>query len=291
MLLGVAAIVLVLLGMGIAYFMTHKGNGTTTVVVSAPEPTTAPVNTSQIAVPSVRGESFAGARAKLEAAGFVVDRAPLTSSSAPGTVLRELPSPGTKAERGSVVTLGVAAAGPRTTTPASTAAPVTTATITSPTTTAGTVPGGTTSPPTRVTATMPVLTGQTEQQAVTSMSKTGLLPSLFFVPSADPLGTVEQQAKAAGTNLPYHTHVQINLSRGPGDKPDESVPNMIAQTIPQALATVHAQHLRLIYVRFGVTTRSQVGKIVQQSPLHGSRAPQNAQILVFLAVLARNSRP
>ena len=38
-------------------------------------------------------------------------------------------------------------------------------------------------------------------------------------PGSDPLGTVEGQAKQAGTTVPYHSHMQINISSGPGDKP------------------------------------------------------------------------
>ena len=41
-------------------------------------------------------------------------------------------------------------------------------------------------------------------------------------------------------------------------------------------------HLRLIFVKLPVTVRRQAGKIVQQSPLGGNNAPQNAQVLVFL---------
>ena len=36
-----------------------------------------------------------------------------------------------------------------------------------------------------------------------------------------------------------------------------------------------------------VTDRTQVGKIVRQTPLAGKQAPQNAQVLVYLGVLKR----
>jgi beta-lactam-binding protein with PASTA domain len=131
---------------------------------------------------------------------------------------------------------------------------------------------------------MPDVSGQTEQAAVTSMIKSGILASLAFVPSDDPLGTVEQQAKPAGTKLPYHAHVQVNVSRGPGTKDDVAVPNAIGQTLMQAVATMNGAQLRLIYVKLQVTVKSQVGKIVQQSPLAGGKAPENAQVLVYLGV-------
>ena len=131
---------------------------------------------------------------------------------------------------------------------------------------------------------MPDVSGQSEQAAVTSLNRAGILASLFFVPASDELGTVEQQAKAAGTNLPYHSHVQLNISRGPGQKTDETVPNVIGRTLTDAVSAVNAAHLRLIYVKYAVTSAGQIGKIVQQSPLAGGKAPQNAQVLVFLGV-------
>jgi beta-lactam-binding protein with PASTA domain len=118
------------------------------------------------------------------------------------------------------------------------------------------------------------------------MNKVGVLASLAFVPADDPLGTVEQQAKPEGTTLPYRSHVQVNISRGPGTKEDVAVPNAIGQTLTQAVATMNGAQLRLIYVKLPVTAKSQVGKIVQQSPLAGGKAPQNAQVLVYLGVNA-----
>ena len=132
---------------------------------------------------------------------------------------------------------------------------------------------------------MPDVSGQTEQAAANELSKAGILPSLFFVPAQDPLGTVEQQAKPANTTLPYHTHVQINLSRGPGNKPDVAVPNVVGRTLTDAVSALNAAQLRLIYVNYPVTTRTQAGKVVQQSPLSGNNAPTNSQVLVFLGTL------
>jgi beta-lactam-binding protein with PASTA domain len=114
------------------------------------------------------------------------------------------------------------------------------------------------------------------------MSSAGLLPSIFFVPGSDPLGTVEQQAKAAGAKLAYHAHVQINVASGTGDKPKETVPNVIGKTLQDAVSSLNAAHHRLIFVKLPVTVRSQAGKIAHQSPLGGNHAPQNAQELVFL---------
>jgi beta-lactam-binding protein with PASTA domain len=274
LLLGLGAVALVALGIAIAYFLTHRDTGSTTTVVLTRASSTSPPSAADVAVPVVTGQSFDTARARLESLGFRVARAPVSSTKPVGTVMDELPKAGGKVAKGSVVTLSVAAGAALTaTTTASTTTPVTT---TAPTTSLA---------PTPANVTMPDVAGQTEQAAVTELAKAGILPSLFFVPAQDPLGTVEQQARAANTTLPYHTHVQINVSRGPGDKPNVAVPNVVSRTLTDAVRVLNAAQLRLIYVKYPVTSHTQVGKVVQQSPLGGNHAPTNAQVLVFLGAL------
>jgi beta-lactam-binding protein with PASTA domain len=281
MLLGLAVVALVALGIGLAYLLTHRDKGSTTTVLLTRASSSNLPTAARIEIPAVTGQSFDSARATLENLGFRVARAPVTSSKPVGTVVDALPKAGNEVAKGSVVTLSVAAGAASTaTTAATTTAPTTS-------TTAGTTtsPATTSPPPTPANATMPDVSGQTEQAAVTELTKAGILPSLFFVPATDPLGTVEQQAKPANTTLPYHSHVQINLSRGPGDKPDAPIPNVVGRTLTDAVNTLNAAHLRLIYVKYAVTSRAQIGKVVQQSPLSGNHAPTNAQVLVFLGAL------
>ena len=223
----------------------------------------------KVAVPNVKGQSLADAQAKLDAAGFASTKTEVTSDQAVGTVLDQAPAAGSKLAKGSQVTLSVAKAQPTPTT-------ATTATFT--TTTATT----TAAAPQPQSATMPDVTGQNEANAVQAMGQAGILASLVFVPGSDPLGTVEQQAKPAGTTVPFHSHVQINLSKGPNATTDAQVPNVVGQTLTQAVSTVNGAHLRLIYLKLPVTSKAQAGKVVQQSPLAGGQAPQNAQVLVYL---------
>jgi beta-lactam-binding protein with PASTA domain len=131
---------------------------------------------------------------------------------------------------------------------------------------------------------VPDVSSQSESSAVQAFNQAGILASLSFVPGTDELGTVEAQAKPSGTTVPYHSHVQINLSTGPGSKQMETVPDVVGQQLQQSVSAMNGAHLRLIYVKLPVTSASQVGKIVQQSPLGGGHAPENAQVLVFLGV-------
>lgn len=287
MLLALTVIALAAAGAAVAYFLTHRDNGSkvTTVVERSTAPTTSATSTSAATtapapavrkvVPDLTGRTLSDARTALEKLGLKVDVTRTTSDQPAGTVVDQAPKPGGKLAKGSAVTLSVATAQSATTTAGTTTAGTTTASST-------TTPATTTAPSEPTSATVPDVSSQKESNAVQTLTKAGILPSLVFVPGSDPLGTVAGQAKAAGSTVPYHSHVQINISSGPGDKPQERVPSVIGQTLEQAVSSVNGAHLRLIYVRFSVDSRSQAGKIVQQSPLGGAHAPQNAQVLVFL---------
>jgi beta-lactam-binding protein with PASTA domain len=247
-----------------------RRGGQVTMVIDAGAP--------KVAVPDLTGKSFGDAQAMLDKLGLDSTKTEVTSAQPSGTIVDQAPKPGGKLAKGSSVTLSVSTGPPQTaTTPTTTAAVSTAAASTAAASTAPT-------PQQPAKAQMPDVAGQTEAAAVQALGGAGILASIVFVPSDQPLGTVVQQAKPAGTTLPYHSHVQINLSRGPNDNPPESVPSVVGQTLQQAVATLNAHHLRLIYLKFRVTSRAQVGKVVQQSPQDG-QAPQNAQVVVYLGVL------
>jgi beta-lactam-binding protein with PASTA domain len=230
----------------------------------------------QITAPNLVGQTLADAQRKLAALGLHVVATQVASQQPAGTIIDQAPKAGAKLQKGWDVVLSVARSSSTTTQGISTSATTTSASTTSTTTTAA-------APPQPTSATMPDVSNQTEQAAVSAMNRVGILASLFFVPADDPLGTVEQQAKSAGTTLPYHSHVQINVSTGPGQKPQMQVPSVVGRSLHDAVSALNSAQLRLIYVKFPVTS-GKVGVIVQQSPLAGGRAPKNAQVLVFLAV-------
>jgi beta-lactam-binding protein with PASTA domain len=205
-----------------------------------------------------------------------------------GIVLSQNPEEGTEVPRNSEVKLVIDSNAK----PATTTAPTTTAaTTTAPTTTAATTTAATTTTPTTTapaqptSATVPNVTGQTESAAATAFGNAGILASVVFVPGQATLGTVAAQGKPANTTVPYHSHVQINISRGPNDNPNQSVPNVVGQTLQQAVSTLNGHHLRLIYLKYPVTSRTQAGKVVQQTPLGGGQAPENAQVIVYLGAI------
>ncbi|MFL5952509.1 MAG: PASTA domain-containing protein [Gaiellaceae bacterium] len=233
----------------------------------------------KVAVPDVIGDSLADAQTMLDSLGLRTTKTEIPSDKPAGTVLDVTPKPGAKLAKGSTVTLTVAKQ--TTTTSATTTGATTTGATTTPTTTATTT-ARTTTPAQPTSSTVPNVVGKTEAQAATALANVGILASVVFVPGTDPLGTVVGQAKPAGTTVPFHSHVQINVSRGPNNNPNTRVPDVVGQTLQQAIATLNAAHLRLLYLKFPVTSRAQAGKVVQQSPLDGAQAPQNAQVIVYL---------
>jgi serine/threonine-protein kinase len=296
MLLGIGAIAIVALGALIAYLVTHRHHHhaqATTVVVTQPTTTGNGLKGGGVAVPDVRNVKADQATSVLESVGLKVRTVTANARGhAPGTVVSESPSPGAKVAKGSEVLLTVA---PKPAKPAATTLSTTTAATTT-TTTGQTTTGQTTTrqetttstaPPPPANATVPDLSGMDEQAAATALGKAGLLASLAFVPSQDPLGAVEAQGKPAGTTVPYHDHVLINVSTGPGRKTQETVPDVRGKTLQEALSAINGAHLRLIYLKFPVTAQSQAGKVVQQTPDGGANAPQNAQVIVYLGALQK----
>jgi beta-lactam-binding protein with PASTA domain len=244
----------------------------------------------QLTMPNVTGTSYTAALARLDQLGLVGARTDVSSSEPPGTVVEQTPTAGKRIAKGSTVTLSVAKPKPQSTqtTPSSTTPSSTTPSSTTPSTTAPTTSSTTTAsaPAQPQNASIPDVSGQKEAAAITALGKAGILASLVFVPNADPLGTVVQQAKQAGTTVPYHSHVQLNLSRGPNNNALATVPSVIGRTLEEAVDTLNGAHLRLIFLKLPVSSRAQAGKIVQQSPLGGGEAPENAQVVVYLGAFS-----
>ena len=273
MLLGLGALALVAAGIAIAWLLTHRSDdkqtATTVLVTTAPGTTVPP----KVAVPRFVGMKEQDALVRAGQVGLQPKEVFKPTKAPKGVVISQRPPEGSELARGATVTFVVDSM-------AKTSTTATTPTTTQSATTAPTATAA--APPQPQTATVPDVAGQKEAAAVTAFGTAGILASIVFVPGTDPLGTVVQQAKPSGTTLPYHSHVQINLSRGPNDNALVSVPNVIGKTLQDAVSALNAAHLRLIYVKYPVTSQTQAGKVVQQSPLSGAQAPQNAQIVVYL---------
>ena len=270
----------------------HKAAPTTVVVTSTPAPTTTPTTTTKkkklvLPVPDLIGQPWKQAAAGLRRAGFHVGFATVRSALPRGSVTAQDPKAGTKVAKGSDIRLNISAGiKQQTTTAAQTTTPATTvATTTAPaqatTSATTTAPAQTTTQAQPTPASVPALSGDL-QPAVQQLDRAGLLASIAYVPGTQELGTVVAQTPAAGASAKTGSQVTVNVSAGPGNNPQQTVPNVVGQRIPQAVSTLNQSGLRLILLRSRVSDRSRAGLIVAQTPLPGKQAPKNAQILVYM---------
>ena len=133
--------------------------------------------------------------------------------------------------------------------------------------------------PQPTTATMPDVTGQTEAAAATAM-RPGRDPRQHRLragrrPARD--GAPAGEAGGHDRALPL-ARADQRVEGAERDAPTSPSRTRSGRRCGEAVSTINGAHLRLIYVKFPVTSDSQAGKVVQQSPLGGGKAPQNAQI-------------
>lgn len=60
------------------------------------------------------------------------------------------------------------------------------------------------------------------------------------------------------------------------------MPDVVGKTIPDGLSLLKQAGLRLIFLRYPVTTKATAGKIIEQTPSTGTSVPGNAQVLVYM---------
>jgi beta-lactam-binding protein with PASTA domain len=224
-----------------------KGGGTTTV-------------------PRVIGLTEAAATARLDALGFQTKVTRVPSTKPEGLVISQVPAPGAKAQKRSVVGLN-ASDGPSTSTNATT----TTAT----TTTATTTPTPTAKP-------LPDVVGMGQLEALKQLEAAGFRVDSYPAASDRPRGLVVTQRPAGGTRAPAESLVRINVSLGPGRRPLRVVPDVVGKNESAAKRL-------LAQVGFTVRTVAQATEgaaagtvVVDQKPPSGNRAPAGSQVLLYL---------
>jgi serine/threonine-protein kinase len=118
--------------------------------------------------------------------------------------------------------------------------------------------------------------------AAQRLAAAGFRVSLAYVPGTSALGTVVAQQPAAGSTAPSGSHVTVNVSAGRGQSPPARVPDGVGKTVPEGVSALNQAGLRLIFLRYPVSSKTEAGKIIEQSPPAGANAPKNAQILVYM---------
>jgi serine/threonine-protein kinase len=260
------------------------------------------------AVPDVVGTQLPAAQTVLRNAGFDVEVNRITSDAPKDRVLRSDPQPGTKAEKGSTVTLTVSDGPGQASVPDVTNLPEKRArrvlreqgfkpvsqrepsdTIEAGRATRTSPPGGTladrnstitlfvSSGPAKVT--VPNVTGQSETSATAELSNVGLKADVTEEESDEEPGTVLRQSPAAGAKVDKGDTVSIAVAK---EQTRVSVPNVIGQDQGSASSSLSAAGLTVVTRTQEVPDEAQDGVVVDQDPGEGAQVRRGSRVTIFV---------
>ena len=218
------------------------------------------VSSGRLAVPNLIGLQEPQAVQKLQATGFKVEVKRVASTRPKGIVIDQDPVAGVTAVSGTTVTISVSS---------------------------GVKP-----------VVVPRVVGQTQGDAVQSLTKVGLAPVLQNVPSDKPVGTVVGQKPPAGKEVDKGSKVTVNVSTGTGSATTTTttaatttttatttaaagpvrVPRVAGLPQTPALRQLNTLGLRptVVYVR----SSQPANRVVSQSPAQGTTLPRGSRVRV-----------
>jgi beta-lactam-binding protein with PASTA domain len=127
---------------------------------------------------------------------------------------------------------------------------------------------------------VPAVVGMTQQNAVTSLTRSGLRAQPDEVSSDKEPGTVTAQSPAADTLVARGSQVQIKISTGPSPQP-ESVPDVIGQTYDSAVEILQARGFKPTPVE--VKSDQAAGTVVDQDPKGGTTVANGTTITLSVS--------
>jgi serine/threonine-protein kinase len=176
------------------------------------------------------------------------------------------------------VSSGAAPSGGQTTTPPATTAPAAAKPAT--TTTAPAAPAQ------PATTTVPDVEGKTLDQARLALRKAGIVMSVRYVPSDQQAGTVVAQAKKPGTNVKRGTHMLVTVSQGGSGGTAAAalvnVPNVVGMDEQTAQTQLQQAGFSPVVEDSPTSDSSQDGKVVDEQPAPGTKAPKGSQIIIYV---------
>jgi serine/threonine-protein kinase len=257
-----ALLVLVLAGLGVAYFLTRDDDNDATTTTS-----TVATTTAQVTVPDVVGTTSSEATATLRNAGLDANLVSVPSDRSPGTVIAQNPSAGEEVSDGSTVRLNIAETAkpaPATTAPeTTTAAPETTTAAPEP-------------------AAVPDVVGQELADAARAFSEEGLKVAVVYVPSNEPAGSVVAQARPPGAELQAGDTVQLNVSTGAEPAPDVQVPDVTGEKKAGGRDQLKSAGFEVLTLEEKTDDRSRVGSVLSQTPSGGANIPRGSLVILYV---------
>jgi eukaryotic-like serine/threonine-protein kinase len=212
----------------------------------------------QVEIPDVVGLRSGRALARLRGAGFTPRAQSVRSRRPRGIVVRQVPTVGTEAARGSAVVVLVSAG--------------------------------------QQLAEVPGVVGLTADTATTQLTRAGFRTRVVRAPSTEPEGTVIGQNPRAGVRLPRGEVVRINVSRGRTQATTTvvtttttparaTVPNTIGQDEGTAISTIENAGFRVRVVERTVPDPADDGIVLRQAPAGGTPAARGSTVTITVGRL------
>jgi serine/threonine-protein kinase len=271
----------------------------------------------QVVVPKVTGEQISAARATVQQAKFQVSTVPVPNRRPSGIVVSESPAAGTKADKGSTVTLSVSSGPGDITVP--TVQGLSQAAATRALRRAGlkvgpvvprpsdqfsegqataTNPGVGREVPRGFTVTLfvssgapqkqvPSVVGESQTQAASDLTRAGFTPHTKFQASANvPVGNVISQSPAGNVKAANGATVTITVATAPSTV---TVPSVIGDPAAGAVSALTAAGLKPNQTTRAVTKASNNGVVVDQTPSGNSTAKKGSTVTIVVGVLSSTS--
>ena len=261
-----------------------------------------------VLVPTVIGKTQPNAEAALQDAGFEVAVKSVPNDAEPGTVLEQDPLAGSKADKGSTVTITVSTGLGTVPVPDVAGKPEKRALKTlrdaglrpkERQRSSGTVKRGLAigtvpeagaelergKPITLLVSTGPKLVpvpsviGQQQDAADTAIRDAGLIPNFENRDSDAPVGEVIAQNPGAGSTVKQHSTVTVVVSNGAGTA---VVPNVVGESKDQAKGDLKTAGLSVRIVERTTTDENEDGTVLDQSPSAGTRLRRGEFVTIFV---------
>ena len=137
-----------------------------------------------------------------------------------------------------------------------------------------------------MTVTVPDVEGKTLQQAQRALRGVGMIMEIRYVPNDQPSGTVVAQARKAGTTAKRGDHMLVTVSQGGSGgtaaSPLVAVPNVVGQDEQAAQSRLQQAGFRAIVEDLQTSDPAEDGKVVDEQPAAGTKAPKGSQIIIYV---------
>ena len=192
----------------------------------------------RVSLPTVKGEQYSHAYAKLNALGLRPTEALIASTKATGTVLGETPSAGRRVKKGATVTLTVA---------------------------------------TRNSVVVPDVVGDSTASAGVVLGSTGLAAGAATTVCSNLYGRglVVAQSPKAGTHVAPGAKVDLEVSSG---SCSVLVPNVVGDSETLAVSTLSGKGLKAIPSTTGSCAKRTDGRVLAQTPVGGTTVKSGSTV-------------